>query len=64
MGETERIGVGRVKPWLRAFAGILLTVVPVAIALALAQQKMVEDSKSPAQDSSEPTLEDYMNFGK
>jgi hypothetical protein len=54
----------RVGPRLRASAGILLTVVPVTIALALAQQKLVEDSKSPTQDSSEPTLEDYMNFGK
>jgi len=54
----------RVKPRLRALAGIVLVAVPVAIALALAQQKLVEDSKSPAPDSSEPTLEDYMNFGK
>jgi hypothetical protein len=56
--------VRSLKPRLRAFAGIVLTAVPVAIALALAQQKLVEDSAPPSSDSSEPTLDDYMNFGK
>lgn len=55
----------RVKPKLRAFLGLVLTAVPVAVALALAQQKMIEDSApSNSGDSQEPTLEDYMNFGK
>jgi len=56
--------IRRMKPRLRALLGILLTVVPVAIAFVLAQQKMVEESAPPSPDSSEPTLEDYMNFGK
>jgi len=60
----ELLALRRVGPRLRAFAGIVLTVVPVTIALALAQQKLVVDSKSPTPDSSEPTLDDYMNFGK
>jgi len=56
--------VRRVKPRLRASLGVVLTVIPVAVALALAQQKFVEDSAPPSADSQEPTLEDYMNFGK
>jgi hypothetical protein len=55
----------RVNPRVRALIGVILTTVPVAVALALAQQKMVEDSgPSNSGDSQEPTLEDYMNFGK
>jgi len=54
----------RVKPTLRAILGLALTAVPVAIALALAQQKMTEDSAPPSGDSQEPRLEDYMNIGK
>jgi hypothetical protein len=55
----------RVKPQVRGFIGVILTVMPVAVALALAQQKMVENSAPPSSgDSPEPTLEDYMNFGK
>jgi hypothetical protein len=53
-----------VKPRLRAFAGVVLTAVPVAVALALAQQKFVEDSARTSPGSEEPSLEDYMNFGK
>jgi hypothetical protein len=56
--------VRRVKPRLRASLGVVLTVITVAIALALAQQKFIEDSAPPSTDSQEPTLEDYMNFGK
>ena len=54
----------RMKPRLRALAGVVLTAVPVAIALALAQQKFVEDSARTSPGSEEPSLEDYMNFGK
>jgi hypothetical protein len=61
---TELPLVSRVKPRLRAFAGVVLTAVPVAIALALAQQKFVEDSARTSPGSEEPSLEDYMNFGK
>jgi hypothetical protein len=54
----------RWKPGLRGFLGIVLTIIPVAIALGLAQQKMMEDAAPPSSDSQEPTLDDYMNFGK
>jgi hypothetical protein len=54
----------RMKPRLRALVGVVLTAVPVAIALALAQQKFVEDSARTSPGSEEPSLEDYMNFGK
>jgi len=61
----ELPSIRRVKPQVRASLGVMLAVIPVAVALALAQQKMVENS-SPATsgDSHEPTLEDYTNFGK
>jgi hypothetical protein len=54
----------RIRPRLRATLGVVLTAIPVAIALALAQQKFIENSAPPSSDSQEPTLEDYMNFGK
>ena len=54
----------RLKPGLRAVAGIALAAAPVLIALALAQQKFVEDSAKTSPGSEEPSLEDYMNFGK
>jgi hypothetical protein len=55
----------RVNPNLRAGVGIVLTTVPVVIAMALAMQKMAEQSPRPSPgDTQEPTLDDYMNFGK
>jgi hypothetical protein len=56
--------VRRINPRIRASLGVVLTAIPVAIALALAQQKFIENSAPPSPDSQEPTLEDYMNFGK
>lgn len=52
------------KPRLRPLAGIALAAAPVLIALALAQQKFVEDSAKTSTNPEEPSLEDYMNFGK
>jgi hypothetical protein len=55
----------RINPKLRAGLGVVLTTVPVVIAMALAMQKMAEQSPRPSSgDSQEPTLDDYMNFGK
>jgi len=55
----------RINPKLRAGVGIVLTTVPVLIAMALAMQKMAEQSPRPSSgDTPEPTLDDYMNFGK
>jgi hypothetical protein len=55
----------RVNPNLRAGVGIVLTIVPVLIAMALAMQKMAEQSPRPSPgETQEPTLDDYMNFGK
>jgi hypothetical protein len=54
----------RLKPRLRAVAGVALATAPVVIALALAQQKFVEDSAKNSSNPEEPSLEDYMNFGK
>jgi len=56
--------VRRLPVWLRSMLGILLTIVPVAIALFLAQQKFAADSVKSAPDSGELSPEDYMNFGK
>jgi hypothetical protein len=49
---------------VRSFAGVGLATVLVVIALTLAQQQFVKDSTQPSPDSQEPTLEDYMNFGR
>jgi hypothetical protein len=37
---------------------------PVVAALALAQQQFVKDSTRTSPGSKEPTLQDYMDFGK
>jgi hypothetical protein len=55
----------RINSKVRTSVGVILTTIPVLIAIGLAQQKMAEDSTRPTSgDSQEPTLDDYMNFGK
>jgi hypothetical protein len=54
----------KTKPSLRNSIGVVLTSIPVAVALVLAQHKLAEDSAPTSSDSKEPSLEDYMNFGK
>jgi hypothetical protein len=54
----------RLNAKLRACLGVILTTIPVMIAIGLAQHKMAQDSFRPSSDSQEPTLDDYMNFGK
>lgn len=57
----------RLGPKLRGVLRIGLTAVPVVIAVALAQSQFVADSAatpSSTPAASEPSLQDYMNFGK
>jgi hypothetical protein len=49
--------VRRLGPRLRGFARVVLIMVPVVVALMLAQQKFVKDSAGTSQ-------EDYMDLGK
>jgi hypothetical protein len=57
--------IRRLPVWLRSAVGVLLTVVPVMIALHLAHEKFVADSAKPSSDTpSDISPEDYMNFGK
>jgi hypothetical protein len=63
-GLPELPYVRRLAPVLRGAAGILLTTVPVVLVLVLAQQKFVADSAQSTPDSKEPSLQDYMDYGK
>jgi len=56
--------VRRLGPRLRGFARVVLVAVPVAVALTLAQQKFVEESSRTSPGAQEPSIQDYMNFGK
>jgi hypothetical protein len=55
---------GFLRPWGRNCLRVALSAVPVAIALIVAQQKFVEDSTRNSPGSKEPSLQDYMDFGK
>jgi hypothetical protein len=56
--------IRRLGPRLRGGVRVVLTAVPVVVALLLAQQKFVADSAQNSPVSREPSIEDYMNFGK
>ena len=56
--------VRRLRPTVRGVARVILTAVPVAVALFLAQKNFVTDSSRNSPGDKEPTLEDYMNYGK
>jgi hypothetical protein len=56
--------VRRVGPRLRAVAGVLLAAVPVAVVLMLAQQKFAEQATQTSPGTPEPSLQDYMDYGK
>lgn len=60
----ELPAVRGLRPWALGFLRVVLTAVPVAVAVALAQQKFVKDSAQPAPVPGEVTADDYMNFGK
>jgi hypothetical protein len=66
-GTSEMPVFRRLKPRLRGIARIGLTAVPAGIALFLAYQQFQHNSvPTPTVDSNvpQPTIEDYMNFGK
>jgi hypothetical protein len=55
----------RVGPRLRGVARLALVLVPVSLALALAQHRFEKDSAAPSPGGAEePTLQDYLDFGK
>jgi hypothetical protein len=56
--------IRRLRPHLRGVVRIALVAVPVVLVLMLAQQKFVRDSTKPSPGSDEPTIDDYLNFGK
>ncbi|HEV8061640.1 MAG TPA: hypothetical protein VGP68_17295 [Gemmataceae bacterium] len=51
-------------PRLRGGLRVALTAIPVIVTLWLAQQKFAADSTGPAAGSGEPSLSDYLDFGK
>jgi hypothetical protein len=59
---TELPGISRIGPRLRGVLRIVLTAVPVAIAVAQAQWAFVADSTSSPAGVLEPSLDDYMNY--
>jgi hypothetical protein len=57
--------IRRLGPRLRGLARVVLAAAPVVVALLLAQQKFVEDSRAPSSSGSrEPSMQDYMDYGK
>jgi hypothetical protein len=57
--------VRRVPLWARGLARLALVAAPLALVVAQAQQQFVKNSASPSTTGAdEPTIEDYMNFGK
>jgi hypothetical protein len=58
--------VRRVPPWARGLARLALVAAPLALAVVQAQQRFVESSAAgaAAPAEGEPTLQDYLNFGK
>jgi hypothetical protein len=54
----------RLRPRLRGFLRVVFVGVPVILAVGLAQQKFVADSSRTSPGSSEPSIQDYMNYGK
>ncbi|MFO0811422.1 MAG: hypothetical protein U0746_22560 [Gemmataceae bacterium] len=55
---------GRPSPWLWNAGRLSLTLVPAAMALALAVQQFSTNSTRPAADGTGPSASDYLNFGK
>jgi hypothetical protein len=62
----ELLPAGRVGAWGRGFVRLALAAAPLAIVLMLAAQKFAADSAPPSSEPAarEPSIEDYMNFGK
>jgi hypothetical protein len=54
----------RMEARLRGVGSVLWVAIPVAITVTLAQQKFVREANRTSSDSPEPTIEDYLKFGK
>jgi hypothetical protein len=54
----------RVGPRLRGVARVVLVAIPVVVALTLAQQKFARDSARTSPGSKDPSIQDYLDFGK
>jgi hypothetical protein len=54
----------RPRPWLRGLLAVALVAVPVAVVVVRAQRQFVADSATSGGPSTEPTLQDYMDFGR
>jgi len=56
--------IRRLRPWLVGLLRVALVAVPVVVVVVLAQKKFVEDSRSSSPSPTEPSIQDYMDFGK
>ena len=56
--------VRQLGPRTRGGLRVALTAIPVIVTLWLTQQKFAADSTGPAAGSGEPSLSDYLDFGK
>jgi hypothetical protein len=56
--------VRRLPAWLCGASQIMLTVIPVAVVLVLAQQKFVAESAPPSAAGEDGSAADYMSFGQ
>lgn len=56
--------VCRLSSWIRGGLRLALTSIPVIVTVWLAQQKFAADSAGPAPPPGEPTLSDYLDYGK
>jgi hypothetical protein len=61
---TELPYLRRLGPRLRGLLQVVMVAVPVAVAVVQARQKFAEDSRPSPGASEEPSLQDYMDFGK
>jgi hypothetical protein len=61
---TELPYIHRIRYAARGIAAVLLTAAPIAVSLLLAQQRFAEDSNRTGPGPREPSIEDYMNFGR
>jgi hypothetical protein len=57
--------VRKVSPWARGLVRVALVAAPLVLVVAQAQRQFAENSASASTPGAdEPTIEDYMNFGK
>jgi len=61
---AEIPGLRRRSSLVHRFVRVVLPMIPVTVALILAQRQFVADSGKTAVPSSEPSADDYLNFGQ